>query len=61
MLASLLWAASLALIIVAAVACISAKTTVYPIIPELTTTIVTAGVYKLSQNPVPSLLPLFVL
>ncbi len=40
-----------ALIIAGAVAFISAKTTVNPMTPELATSIVSSGIYKLSRNP----------
>jgi len=49
--ASVLWGAGVVLIIIGAVAFISAKTTVNPLMPELTTSIVTRGIYKLSRNP----------
>ncbi|MEK7792283.1 MAG: isoprenylcysteine carboxylmethyltransferase family protein, partial [Pseudomonadota bacterium] len=44
--ASVLWGAGVVLIIIGAVAFISAKTTVNPLILELTTSIVTRGIYK---------------
>lgn len=40
-----------ALIVIAAVTFILAKTTVNPLTPELTIAIVTTGIYKLSRNP----------
>ncbi|AEJ01104.1 isoprenylcysteine carboxyl methyltransferase [Nitrosomonas sp. Is79A3] len=43
--------AGFALIIVGASAFISAKTTVNPMTPELATSIVSSGIYKLSRNP----------
>lgn len=49
--AGALWIMSFALIIVAATEFISAKTTANPLTPELATSIVTTGVYRLSRNP----------
>ena len=46
-----LWIIGFALIIVAAVEFISAKTTANPLTPGLATSIVTTGVYRLSRNP----------
>ncbi|MDP1787036.1 isoprenylcysteine carboxylmethyltransferase family protein [Nitrosomonas sp.] len=43
--------AGFALIIAGAVVFISAKTTVNPMTPELATSLVSRGVYKLSRNP----------
>ena len=49
--AGALWIIGFALIIVAAVEFISAKTTANPLTPGLATSIVTTGVYRLSRNP----------
>ena len=49
--AGALWLIGFALIIVAAVEFISAKTTANPLTPGLATSIVTTGVYRLSRNP----------
>ncbi len=49
--AGALWIIGFALIIIAAVEFISAKTTVNPLTPGLATSIVTIGVYRLSRNP----------
>jgi protein-S-isoprenylcysteine O-methyltransferase Ste14 len=49
--ATALWLMGFALIIVAAVEFISAKTTANPLTPGLATSIVTTGVYRLSRNP----------
>ncbi|SEG11335.1 methyltransferase family protein [Nitrosomonas ureae] len=49
--AGALWIMGLALIIVAAIEFISAKTTANPLTPGLATSIVTTGVYRLSRNP----------
>jgi len=49
--AGALWLMGFALIIVAAVEFISAKTTVNPLTPGLATSIITTGVYRLSRNP----------
>ncbi len=49
--AGALWLIGFALIIVAAVEFISAKTTANPLTPGLATSIVTTGVYRLSGNP----------
>jgi len=44
--------AGFALIIAGASTFISAKTTVNPMTPELATSIVSSGIYKLSRNPI---------
>ncbi len=45
------WGVGFALIIAGAATFISAKTTVNPFTPELATSMVTSGIYRLSRNP----------